>query len=160
MYFWKNIYATREDIFNTVKSKDTIIFKNIDDLGKNFEEIKSNFDYLVVHGVILQFLEQPILNTLGKSAYKNLTERQKEIIGDFYIKKFLSKRLWLLQDLVGQQFIKLKKLLFPSDKKGFQKEVNDWINEKITLKQCIENTGFCRSYLYVLKRKFKVKKIQ
>lgn len=185
----KNIYFARKELFNILKHEDTIVFKNIDDLGKNFEEIKSNFDYLVVHGVILQFLEQPILNTLGKnedtlkiisfllqyfiekqplkkekkirgrkSAYKNLTKRQKEILGDFYMKKISFKEVMILTGFSRATVYKLKKLLFPSDKKDFQKEVNDWINEKITLKQCIENTVFCRSYLYVLKRKFKVKK--
>ena len=52
---------------------------------------------------------------------------------------------------------KLKKLLFLPDKKDFQKEVNDWITGKITLKQCMENTNFSRSYLYVLKKKLKTK---
>ena len=185
----KNIYGTREDIFNIVKPEDTVVFKNMDDLGKDFEEIKSNFDSLVINGVVLQFLEQPLLNTLGKSednlktmsfllqyfiekqslkkenktrgrksAYKNLTERQKEILEDFYMKKISFKEAMTLTGFSRATVYKLKKLLFFSDKKDSKKEINDWIDGKITLKQCMKNTGFSRSYLYVLKKKLKTKK--
>lgn len=177
----------KEKVFNIVKSGDTIIFKNIDELGKDFEEIKSNFDYLVVRGIILQFLEQPLLNTFGKtddtiktmsflleyfikkqnekinkprgrkSAYKNLTFEKKEILKTFNEEKISLRDTIELTGFSRATIYKLKKLLFPSDKKDFQKEVNDWIDGKITLKQCMENTGFCRSYLYVLKRKLKTK---
>lgn len=111
----QNIYETREELFNIAKSGDIIVFKNIDELGEDFKEIKSNFDSLVIHSIILQFLEQPLLNTIGKtedtlktisflleyfierqsrkinkirgrkSAYKNLTEKQKEILEDFHM---------------------------------------------------------------------------
>ena len=180
----QNIYATREELFNTVKSGDIIIFNNIDKLGSDLPEIKSNFDSLVIHGIILQFLEQPLLNTIGKTektlktisflfeyfienkyskkiirprgkknAYKNLTEKQKEILKNFHMKKISFKEAMELTGFSRATVYKLKKLLFPPNEKDFQKEINDWIIGKITLKQCMENTGFCRSYLYVLKRK-------
>ena len=185
----KNIYAVREDIFNIVKSGDIIIFNNIDELGSDLPEIKSNFDSLVVRGIILQFLEQPLLNTIGKteetlktisflfeyfienkyskkiirprgkkSAYKNLTEKQRMILEDFYKEKISFREAMALTGFSRATVYKLKKLLFPEEKKDFQKEVADWIDEKITLKQCMENTGFSRSYLYVLKKKLKIKK--
>ncbi|MFR9018556.1 MAG: hypothetical protein ACLVH8_02510 [Fusobacterium sp.] len=63
----QNIYAVREELFNAVKSGDIVVFNNIDELGSDLPEIKSNFDSLVIHGIILQFLEQPLLNTIGKT---------------------------------------------------------------------------------------------
>ena len=184
----QNIYAAREELFNAAKSGDIIIFNNIDELGSDLPEIKSNFDSLVVRGIILQFLEQPLLNTVEKteetlktisflfeyfienkyskkvirprgkkSAYKNLTEKQREILEDFHKEKISFKEAMALTGFSRATVYKLKKLLFPPDKKDFQKEVNDWITGKITLKQCMENTNFSRSYLYVLKRKLKAK---
>ena len=185
----KNIYSARDDLFSVIKSGDTIIFKNIDDLGKNFEEIKSNFDYLASHRITLQFLEQPILNTIGKteealktisflfeyfiekqllkkekktrgrkSAYKNLTEKQRTILDDFHKEKISFREAMALTGFSRATVYKLKKLLFFSDKKDSKKEVNNWIDGKISLEQCMENTGFSRSYLYVLKKKQKTKK--
>ena len=184
----QNIYAAREELFNVAKSGDIIVFNNIDELGSDLLEIKSNFDSLVVHGIILQFLEQPLLNTVGKteetlktisflfeyfienkyskkiirprgkkSAYKNLTEEQRMILKDFYKEKISFREAMALTGFSRATVYKLKKLLFPPDKKDFQKEVNDWITGKITLKQCMENTNFSRSYLYVLKKKLKAK---
>ena len=184
----QNIYTAREELFNTAKSGDIIIFNNIDELGSDLPEIKSNFDSLVVRGIILQFLEQPLLNTVGKteetlktisflfeyfienryfkkiirprgkkSAYKNLTDKQKEILEDFYKEKISFREAMALTGFSRATVYKLRKLLFPPDKKDFQKEVNDWITGKITLKQCMENTNFSRSYLYVLKKKLKAK---
>ena len=181
----QNIYAAKEELFNAAKSGDIIIFNNIDELGSDLLEIKSNFDSLVIHGIILQFLEQPLLNTIGKteetlktisflfeyfierqkrkinkirgrkSAYKNLTEKQRMILEDFHKEKISFREAMALTGFSRATVYKLKKLLFPPDKKDFQKEVNDWITGRITLKQCMENTNFSRSYLYVLKRKLK-----
>lgn len=184
----QNIYASKEELFNAAKSGDIIVFNNIDELGSDLSEIKSNFDSLVARGIILQFLEQPLLNTVGKTektlktisflfeyfienryskkiirprgkknAYKNLTEEQRMILEDFHMKKISFKKAMELTGFSRATVYKLKKLLFPPDKKDFQKEVNDWITGKITLKQCMENTNFSRSYLYVLRRKFKAK---
>ena len=118
----QNIYAAREELFNATKSGDIVVFNNIDELGSDLPEIKSNFDSLAVRGIILQFLEQPLLNTIGKteetlktisflfeyfienkyskkvirprgkkSAYKNLTEKQREILEDFHKEKISFK---------------------------------------------------------------------
>lgn len=177
----------KEKVFNTAKFGDTIIFKNIDELGKDFEKIKTNFDYLVTRGVVLQFLDQPLLNTFGKtddsiktisflleyfiqkqkekinksrgrkSAYKNLSLGQKEILKNFNEMKISLKDTMELTGFSRATVYKLKKLLFPPDKRDFQNEVYAWIDGKISLKQCMENTGFCRSYLYVLKKKLKTR---
>ena len=50
---------------------------------------------------------------------------------------------------------KLRKLLFPPKEIDLKKEIYNWTNGKITLKQCMKNTGFCRSYLFALKKKLK-----
>ncbi len=179
----KNIYSAREELFKAVKSGDLIIFKSIDELGEEFEEIKSNFDFLVIHNVILQFLEQPLLNTAGKSedtlktisflleyfiekqgkkinktrgrksAYKNLTEKQKEILEDLYKEKISFKEAMVLTGFSRATVYKLKKLLFPPKEIDLKKEIHNWTNGKISLKQCMENTGFCRSHLFALKKK-------
>ena len=69
----QNIYAAREELFNATKSGDIVVFNNIDELGSDLPEIKSNFDSLAVRGIILQFLEQPLLNTIGTVSYTHLT---------------------------------------------------------------------------------------
>ena len=183
----QNIYATREELFNVAKSGDIIVFNNIDELGSDLPEIKSNFNNLVIRGIILQFLEQPLLNTVGKteetlktisflfeyfmerqkrkinkirgrkSAYKNLTEEQRMILEDFHKEKISFREAMALTGFSRATVYKLKKLLFSTSKKDFQKEVDDWITGKISLKQCMENTNFSRSYLYVLRRKLKAK---
>ena len=182
----QNIYETREELFNIAKSGDIIVFKNIDELGEDFKEIKSNFDSLVIHSIILQFLEQPLLNTIGKtedtlktisflleyfierqsrkinkirgrkSAYKNLTEKQKEILEDFHIKKISLHEAMELTKFSKATVYKLKKLLFPPKEIDLKKEIQNWTDGKVTLKQCMENTGFCRSHLFALKKKLKL----
>lgn len=179
------IYTAREELFKVAKSGDIIVFKSIDELGEDFEEIKSNFDFLVIHGIILQFLEQPLLNTAGKtedtlktisflleyfierkkrkinrirgrkSAYKNLTEKQKEILEDFHMRKISLQEAMKLTKLSEATVYKLRKLLFPPKEIDLKKEIYNWTDGKITLKQCMENTGFCRSYLFALKKKLK-----
>ena len=181
----QNIYVAREELFNAVKSGDIIIFNNIDEIGNDLPEIKSNFDSLIARGIILQFLEQPLLNTIGKpeetlktisflfeyfierqgrkidkirgrkSAYKNLTEKQKEILEDFHMRKISLQEAMKLTKLSKATVYKLRKLLFPPKEIDLKKEIYNWTDGKITLKQCMENTGFCRSYLFALKKKLK-----
>ena len=182
----QNIYVAREELFNAVKSGDIIIFNNIDEIGNDLPEIKSNFDSLIARGIILQFLEQPLLNTIGKpeetlktisflfeyfierqgrkidkirgrkNAYKNLTEKQKEILEDFHMRKISLQEAMKLTKLSKATVYKLRKLLFPPKEIELKKEIYNWTNGKITLKQCMKNTGFCRSYLFALKKKLKL----
>ena len=46
---------------------DIIVIKELDRLGRNNTEIKETFELLNKKGVFLEFLEQPLLNTFGKS---------------------------------------------------------------------------------------------
>ena len=46
---------------------DTITIKELDRLGRNNKEVKETFELISKKGVFLEFLEQPLLNTYGKS---------------------------------------------------------------------------------------------
>ena len=147
-------FGISEQNIDAAKPGDIIVFNNIDELGNDLPEIKSNFDSLVVRGIILQFLEQPLLNTIGKteetlktisflfeyfienkyskkiirprgkkSAYKNLTEEQREILEDFYKEKISFREAMTLTGFSRATVYKLRKLLFPPDKKIFKRKL-------------------------------------
>lgn len=46
---------------------DVIVIQELDRLGRNNEEIKENYQLIKEKGVYLEFLNEPILNTYGKS---------------------------------------------------------------------------------------------
>lgn len=46
-----------------IKSKDTIIILSLDRLGRNYEEIKQEWSYLVKKGCEIEVIDMPILNT-------------------------------------------------------------------------------------------------
>ena len=56
-----------EFLKKTVVINDIIVIKELDRLGRNNQEIKETFERIGKKGVFLEFLEQPLLNTSGKS---------------------------------------------------------------------------------------------
>ena len=47
---------------------DVIVIKELDRLGRNNNEIKENYKLIKEKGVFLEFIDEPILNTYGKSS--------------------------------------------------------------------------------------------
>ena len=86
-----------EKLMATVVINDIIVIKELDRLGRNNKEIKETFERIGKKGVFLEFLEQPLLNTSGKS------EIERELIQPLVLhlmgyfaekerKKFLEKK--------------------------------------------------------------------
>lgn len=56
-----------EKLMAKVEINDTIVIKELDRLGRNNKEIKETLEKLKRKGVFIEFLDQPLLNTYGKS---------------------------------------------------------------------------------------------
>lgn len=135
----QNIYVIRKELFNVVKQGDIIVFKNIDELGKDFEEMKNNFNFLMKRGAILQFLEQPLLNTRGKNE-----ETLKAM--SFLLEYFVEKHKKGIKRIRGRK--SLYTTLIPEQKKILE----NFYNKKISLKEAIHLTGFSRATVYKLRK--------
>lgn len=159
----ENIYNVKDELLNIVKSQDIIVFLNIDELGKSFKEIKDTFEFLTEKRIVLQFLEQPILNT--SEEVKNTSE-----IVSFFFNYFAEKEANKKKDRQKETYA-----ILPRDERGRilsiktnkpvgrknaydnltsiqENAVKNFHEGTISLKQCIEITGFSRATIYKLKK--------
>ena len=133
-------------------------------MGKSFKEIKDTFEFLTEKRIVLQFLEQPILNT--SEEVKNTSE-----IVSFFFNYFAEKEANKKKDRQKETYA-----ILPRDERGriLSIKTNKPVGRKnaydnltsiqenavsknfhegtISLKQCIEITGFSRATIYKLKK--------
>lgn len=159
-----------EKLMATVEINDIIMIKELDRLGRNNKQIKEAFEKIQKKGVFLEFLEQPLLNTSGKSKIE--IELLQPLV------------LHLLGYFAEKERIKLKKrqreayASLPEDEKGRKisrkknkvvgrpnkienisseqkKYIQAWIDKKIKEKDCILLTKLSRTTIYRIKRMMK-----
>ncbi len=146
---------------------DVITIKELDRLGRNNREIKETFELLKNKKVFLEFIDQPLLNTVNKSEIEveliqplilhllgyfaekeieKIKQRQKEAYANLDIDKKGRKISRKKNKVIGR----------PNKCENLSAEQNrlveDWIKRKLKLRDCIKLTGLSSSTLYRIKK--------
>ena len=156
-----------EKLMAKVIVNDIIVIKELDRLGRNNNEIKDTFELLKNKRVFLEFIEQPILNTVNKS------ELEMELLHPII--------LHLLGYFAEKERVKIRQRqreaynVLETDKKGRKisrkkgkvvgrpnkienltteqkRYVKAWIDKSIKLRDCIKLTGLSSATLYRIKQ--------
>ena len=120
---------------------DTVIIKELDRMGRNNNEIKENFELIKNKGCYLEFLENPLLSTKGKSQieieliqplvlhlFGYLAEKKNKVLG----------RPNKIENLTNEQ----------------KRYIKAWIDGNIKMSDYIKNTGIKKTSLYTIKKSF------
>ena len=146
---------------------DTITIKELDRLGRNNKEVKETFELVSKKGVFLEFLEQPLLNTYGKSEIERelLQPLILHLLGYFAEKenekrKTRQKEAYaaLPRDGKGRILSRKKNKVVGrpnilDNLTGEQKRLIGLCSKReITIEECMNLTKFSRSTIYKLRK--------
>ena len=146
---------------------DTITIKELDRLGRNNKEVKETFELVSKKGVFLEFLEQPLLNTYGKSEIERelLQPLILHLLGYFAEKenekrKTRQKEAYaaLPRDEKGRIVSRKKNKVVGRPNileniTGEQKRLIGLCSKKeITIEECMNLTKFSRATIYKLRK--------
>ncbi|MDD7411490.1 recombinase family protein [Fusobacterium gastrosuis] len=151
---------------------DVIVIKELDRLGRNNDEIKENYKLIKDKGVFLEFIDEPILNTYGKSDLEieliqplvlhllgYIAEKEREKI----LKRQKEAYSTLNKDKKGRLLSRKKGKVVGRPNKVEQilnehwEILNLWINGKIKSKEIREVLKISESTLYRIKQELKEK---
>ena len=137
---------------------DVIVIKELDRMGRNNNEIKENFELIKNKGCYLEFLENPLLSTKGKS------QVEIELIQPLVLHLFgylaEKEREQLEVDSKGRKISKKKNKVLgrPNKIENLTTEqkryIKAWIDGSIKISDCIKNTGIKKTSLYTIKKSF------
>ena len=147
---------------------DIIVIKELDRLGRNNQEIKDTYALIGKKGVYLEFLDNPELNTYGKSKIEleliqplvlhllgYLAEKEREKMKERQREAYNT----LSRDNKGRLVSRKKNKVVgrPNKQENLSKEqkrfIEAWINGSIKLSDCINATGLSQATLYRIKNK-------
>ena len=148
---------------------DTIVIKELDRMGRNNNEIKENFELIKNKGCFLEFLENPLLSTKGKSQieieliqplvlhlFGYLAEKEREKI--LIRQREAYEQLEI--DSKGRKISKKKNKVIgrPNKIENLTTEqkryIKAWIDGSIKISHCTKNTGIKKTSLYKIKKIF------
>ena len=146
---------------------DTITIKELDRLGRNNKEVKETFELISKKGVFLEFLEQPLLNTYGKSEIERelLQPLILHLLGYFAEKENEKRKTRqaeayaaLPRDEKGRILSRRKNKVVGrpnilENLTGEQKRLITLCSRReITIEECMNLTKFSRSTIYKLRK--------
>lgn len=146
---------------------DTITIKELDRLGRNNKEVKETFELISKKGVFLEFLEQPLLNTYGKSEIERelLQPLILHLLGYFAEKENEKRKTRqaeayaaLPRDEKGRIVSRKKNKVVGrpnalDNLTGEQKRLITLCSRKeITIEECMNLTKFSRATIYKLRK--------
>ncbi|WP_308576084.1 recombinase family protein [uncultured Fusobacterium sp.] len=146
---------------------DTITIKELDRLGRNNKEVKETFELISKKGVFLEFLEQPLLNTYGKSEIERelLQPLILHLLGYFAEKENEKRKTRqaeayaaLPRDGKGRILSRKKNKVVGrpnalDNLTGEQKRLITLCSRReITIEECMNLTKFSRSTIYKLRK--------
>lgn len=142
---------------------DVIVIKELDRMGRNNNEIKENFELIKNKGCFLEFLENPLLSTRGKSKieieliqplvlhlFGYLAEKEREKI----LIRQREAYEQLEVDSKGRKISKKKNKVLgrPNKLENLTNEqkryIRAWIDGLIKMSDCIKNVGIKKTSLY------------
>lgn len=150
----------------TVSIGDIIVIKELDRLGRNNKEIKDTYELIRKKGVYLEFLDNPELNTYGKSKVEleliqplvlhllgYLAEKEREKMKERQKEAYNT----LQKDEKGRMISRKKNKVVgrPNKQENLTKEqkrfIEAWISGSIKLSDCIKATSLSQATLYRIK---------
>jgi DNA invertase Pin-like site-specific DNA recombinase len=159
--FNRNGYKTLK--YNLLRNGDTLVIKELDRLGRNMEQIKVEWKELEDVGVNLVVIDNPILNTAGK------TDLEKKLISNivFELLSYMSEkeRLKIKQrQAEGIKIAKEKGKKFGRPKVGYpdnwEEVYNRWLNKEITAIKAMEELNLRKNTFYKLIKQYQYKSIR
>lgn len=153
--FNRNGYKTLK--YNLLRNGDTLVIKELDRLGRNMEQIKVEWKELEDVGVNLVVIDNPILNTAGK------TDLEKKLISNivFELLSYMSEkeRLKIKQrQAEGIKIAKEKGKKFGRPKVGYpdnwEEIYNRWLNKEITAVVAMYELNLKKNTFYKLVKQF------
>ena len=142
---------------------DIIVIKELDRMGRNNDEIKENFELIKNKGCYLEFLENPLLSTKGKSQVE-IELIQPLVLHLFgYLAEKEREKLLIRQreayeqletDEKGRKISKKKNKVVgrPNKLENLTTEqkryIRAWIDGFIKITDCIKNVGIKKTSLY------------
>ena len=158
-----------KDLMAKLVVGDIIVIKELDRMGRNNKEIKENFELIKNKGCYLEFLENPLLSTKGKSKieieliqplvlhlFGYLAEKEREKI------LIRQKEAYEIMEVdeKGRRISKKKNKVIgrPNKIENLTTEqkryIKAWIDGSIKISDCIKNTGIKKTSLYKIKKIF------
>lgn len=146
---------------NLLRSGDTLVIKELDRLGRNMDQIKAEWKVLEDSGVNLVVIDNPILNTAGK------TDLERKLISNiiFELLSYMGEkeRLKIRQrQAEGIRIAKEKGTRFgrPAIKypENWDDVYNKWINKEITAIVAMGKLNLKKSTFYKLVKKYEESK--
>lgn len=143
--------------YNLLRNGDTLVIKELDRLGRNMEQIKVEWKELEDVGVNLVVIDNPILNTAGK------TDLEKKLISNivFELLSYMSEkeRLKIKQrQAEGIKIAKEKGKKFGRPKVGYpdnwEEVYNRWLNKEITAVVAMYELNLKKNTFYKLVKQF------
>lgn len=146
---------------------DTITIKELDRLGRNNKEVKETFELISKKGVFLEFLEQPLLNTYGKSEIERelLQPLILHLLGYFAEKENEKRKIRQVEAYAALPRDEKGRILSRKKNKvvgrpnilenltGEQKRLIGLCSRReITIEECMNLTKFSRSTIYKLRK--------
>ena len=153
--FNRNGYKTLK--YNLLRNGDTLVIKELDRLGRNMEQIKVEWKELEDVGVNLVVIDNPILNTAGK------TDLEKKLISNivFELLSYMSEkeRLKIKQrQAEGIKIAKEKGQKRGRPKVGYpdnwEEVYNRWLNKEITAVVAMYELNLKKNTFYKLVKQF------
>ena len=153
--FNRNGYKTLK--YNLLRNGDTLVIKELDRLGRNMEQIKVEWKELEDVGVNLVVIDNPILNTAGK------TDLEKKLISNivFELLSYMSEkeRLKIKQrQAEGIKIAKEKGKKLGRPKVGYpdnwEEVYNRWLNKEITAVVAMYELNLKKNTFYKLVKQF------
>ena len=153
--FNRNGYKTLKD--NLLRAGDTLVIKELDRLGRNMEQIKLEWKELEDKGVSIVVVDNPILNTAGK------TDLEKKLISNivFELLSYMSEKERLKIRQRQAEGIKIAKdkgrrfgrptIEYPEN---WKEVYNKWINKEITAVKAMNELSLKKNTFYKLVKQF------
>ena len=150
-----------KDLMAKLVVGDIIVIKELDRMGRNNKEIKENFELIKNKGCYLEFLENPLLSTKGKSKieieliqplvlhlFGYLAEKEREKI------LIRQKEAYEIMEVdeKGRRISKKKNKVIgrPNKIENLTTEqkryIKAWIDGSIKISDCIKNTGIKKTF--------------
>lgn len=132
-----------------LKAGDVLVIKELDRLGRNYEEIKKELAELQLKGVKVRILDLPMFNTDDETLSSLLNNLVVELLS-YIAQKEREKIQARVKEGLQQAKIKGIKLGRPERKlpKDFEKYYKKWNNKEITAVEFAKLLGISRATLY------------
>lgn len=136
------------------KQGDTIIIKELDRLGRNYQEIKNELDYFYNQGIKVIILDIPILNIEDEKLAAVINDIILNLLSYFAEKEIIKTKQRIKEGMkaakdrginVGRPFAEIPKVFF--------KYYDKWLAKEIKTVEFARLVGKSRNQIYVYVRK-------